>query len=279
MLSQCTQSLFSNWNTSFTNASFVVRPINNQQSNYVQEMVSLNRQRKNQQFQRFFTKKTQLEGSNYKNSRESTIIFDPQKEKEYETRCEQGDIQAIIDYGESLVRGINGVKTDAKKAAKYFKIGSDKNDTRCMHDYATCLLDGIGVDVDVEQAASLFKEASKKGNIESMYLLYICYIKGAKLDKDEVFRYLKTSADKNYPYSYLFYGMTLIYRNDLIKSDIKKGVYYIKKASEQGLAPAQVEYAKLLLNGKLIPKDEKLAAHFLLILRIKMVAFIMLRCS
>lgn len=283
MLSKCSLPL-SNWKSYFTNCSTPISTLNLHKSDIVQTMITVNRSGNCKDFQRFFTKKSApIEKTSAK-----PVYFDPETAKEYEARCEQGDVQAIVLYGDSLLGGLNGAKMDKEKAVRYFKIGADKNDLQCMFHYAFCLYRGDGVQRNVEKAISIFKEAARRGHAQSMYFLFQCYLDGVKLDKLEVLRYLKDSADQNYIYSLIAYGMQLplgdpqrieylkraadqgsqigefIYGYDLLISnkDTQKGLFYIKKSADSGFHLAQIQYGKLLYEGNVVKKDLKAASHY-----------------
>lgn len=292
MLRKVSFSTISKWKPSFSSPINLISldSILSQKNSPIQTMISSN---KSQEFQRFFTKKADQSIPDIQQP--NKILFtDPLKIKEYESRCEKGDLQAISEYAPCLLFGINGVQCDSSKAAKYFKIGSEKHDTESTFYYGFCLFNGQGVKTDFSKAASLFKESAEKGKTQSFLYLYYCYNEGKGVQKDEnqAISYLQTAADRGLPYAITLYGVRLpeddpkkyeylkkaaelgeiegqfhygsflIRGNSVLKADKGKGFFYLVKAAEGGLAAAQNYIGDVFMQGIIGPKDEGMAVHY-----------------
>lgn len=86
----------------------------------------------NLQFQRFFSK-------SHIDTQVQIIHYDQKTAKEYESRCEKGDIEGVRTYGPDLLYGLKGLKSNLNKAMQYIKYGFEKQDLRCKYIIAQLL--------------------------------------------------------------------------------------------------------------------------------------------
>lgn len=248
--------------------------LNIESHNFTRALISKNQSQKTQEFQRLFTK---------------SIHSDSMPKQDYELICEEGNIAAIHEYADSLI------KENPSKAAYCYKIGSEKQDIKCMYDYGICLYLGKGVKKDYSAAFKLFEESSKKGNTDSYFCLYICYLygHGVQSDKEKAADYFQRLARKDYinsftPYciseyfqdynkqqffhqaaeqgekhSEFLYSLSILFGAGHDAQDIEKGLYYLKKSADEGYPPSQERYGEFLLKGYFVESDIKLSMKYL----------------
>ena len=249
---------------------------------------------------------TQFTGKRYfsktpKETEKKEEQYDEKKAKEFENKCQNGDVNAMYEYGRALLEGTDGIKKDFEKSARYFKQGADLNDPKCMNSYGLCLLYGDGVKQDSKAAFSYFRKAADCGNSEAQYYVGFCYQMGQGVEKNEkeFIKYLKMSADNGYSEACSIYG-TMLLRQEDQKTDSTSLAYqyfkkaadlgdingqyiygmalltgapgvsmnkgqaavYLKKAAEQSHSDAQCIYGHLLYHGDGVPKDLKEATRF-----------------
>jgi len=63
------------------------------------------------------------------------------------------------------------IKHDEALALKYFMLSSEQGNKDAKHDYALCLLEGIGCKIEKQKAIEVLKENFKDGHLESMRFL------------------------------------------------------------------------------------------------------------
>lgn len=242
--------------------------------NFTHSLISKNQLGKTQEFQRLFTK---------------SINYDSKPKQDYELICEEGNITSIREYADFII------KEFPSKAAYCYKIGSEKQDIKCMYDYGICLYLGKGVKKDYTAAFKLFEESSKKGNTDSYFCLYICYLfgHGVQSNKEKAADYFQRSARKDYfssftPYgisecfkdynkqqfflqaakqgekhSEFLYGLSILFGAGHDAQDIEKGLHYLKKSADEGYPPSQERYGEFLLKGYFVESDIKLSMKYL----------------
>jgi TPR repeat protein len=163
--------------------------------------------------------------------------------------AKQGDQLSMAQVGESYLLG-RGVKKNGQEAAKWLQAAlrwirqaaeADYSDGQVMLGYM--YENGLGVGPDLAKAVELYRKAAEQKNPVGQYNLGVMYANGigVKNNEAEAAGWYRSSAANGY----------------------QDGVTALKGLAEEGSAPAQYELASMLLEGKVVPQDDKQAVELL----------------
>lgn len=176
----------------------------------------------------------------------------------FKIAADQGYNPAILSYG-LMMKKIN-----KKESAKYFKIGAENNDPKCMFHYASALSNGEGIPQNKVEAANYFKSAADNGVPEAMlaYGLALENGDGVNANKKEAVNYFKLAADNGQTEALVCYAIHLANGDvDGLPSDKKKALDLFQKAADDGNVKGMHHFADLVLSDGVCPnrKDDALS--------------------
>ena len=173
-----------------------------------------------------------------------------------------GDPAAQTLLGEIYSRGL-GVAQDLKEAAHWYKASAESGNPEGQFRYAMMLLDGKDVSPDAKKAKEMMKAAAEKGLPLAEYnyaqMLIEASPTGGFTDAMPYFAKAADAgvADAQYALAQLYeYGKG-------VEVDDVQARHWLKAASINGLAIAQIEYGIWLINGKGGPAKPQDGFHFL----------------
>ncbi|OHT12254.1 hypothetical protein TRFO_18063 [Tritrichomonas foetus] len=210
----------------------------------------------------------------------------------FKTAADLGSPKAQAEMGFIFYNGSVFCNKDPQTAAKYFKLAADNGNDIGQLNYALMLLnreytffdeleetspsyssqnsqnsqanneiDSSQYDLNASRAVKYLQMAADQHMPQAQYHLakQLMCGEGISVDMNKAEHYLKLSADKNYIPS--VYQYALLQKNT--HHNYKAAAKYMKKAANSNDVYAQVQYAKMLLNGEGVEKNEKLANEFL----------------
>lgn len=147
-----------------------------------------------------------------------------------ETSAEQGNAEAQFRLGAIYGNG-DGVELDHQRALAYFNQAARQGHENALITLAWMYANGTGVDVDEKRARELYLLAADHGSAKAQYVV------------GTMFRFAQ-------------YG---------VQQDVARALDYYTRAANQGLATAQFALGKLLLEGKLVERDDVTALQWLML--------------
>jgi TPR repeat protein len=105
--------------------------------------------------------------------------------KEWQPLAEKGDVRSQVALGELYLRG-DGVRTDPRAAADWFRRAADKGFADGQYALAVLIRDGNGVRKDLLAAAELFLKASLQKHAGAQFALARLYELGQGVEQDDV---------------------------------------------------------------------------------------------
>jgi len=192
----------------------------------------------------------------------------------YKKAAEQGFSNAQCNLGNCYKYG-SGVEEDYIQAAYWYRKAAEQGDSQAQCYLGDFYRFGDGVEMDVDQARYWYMKAAEKGDVFAMSSLYQIY----RLEYNDAVNalyWLKQSAENGYAeYQYelasMFYKGSEIYKSDsvinyevpnLIEADKKQGIFWYKKAAEQGHNRAQFRLGELYEEGDGVEKDPVKAVQY-----------------
>ena len=150
--------------------------------------------------------------------------------KEFKTKAEQGDSQAMLMVGSCYFIGA-GVEQDSAKAFEWYKKSADAGNVDAMLMLGGCYQSGLDVKQDLKKAFQYYQKAADTGNASAMLMLGGCYYLGLGVDKDlkQAFQWYKKSAELGNANAMLMLGNYYNLGSSLDK-DLEKAFEWYKKA-------------------------------------------------
>jgi len=166
----------------------------------------------------------------------------------YELARKAGNIEANRYLGNIYLSG-RMVPHDYKKAAEYFREGSDWGDAASMVSYAKLYLEGKGVPKDFSRYIALLKESSGYGNSQADYLLAMTL---DSTDKKTSRQYFKQAIDRGNRYAAVQYAI-LLKRDKPSDPAINE---YISQAAHSDDPDVLIEVYRNFPNTDAVPRAE-----------------------
>jgi TPR repeat protein len=174
----------------------------------------------------------------------------------YRKSAELGEPRGMFHYGESLI------ETNPGEAAKWFERLTSIGDSSGQFKFGSMLIDGKGVVKDVEKGIGLIELACGQGNSDAQCKYGVLVMEGVVQKSDSAaFEAFGRSAVQEYPIGLWLYAHCFLGGIGTAK-DPDLGHRLLCKAADFGHAEAQLVVANSFLNGRDVPKDERLALAY-----------------
>lgn len=172
--------------------------------------------------------------------------------EEIQAKAEHGDAVAQRSLGVMYARG-EGVTKNQAEALKWFRKAADQGLAAAQYDVGIVYGLGEGVPQDPVEAFKWFKKAADQNLPAAMYALGGAYLegKGVAKDLDKAFQYFKKSAESEYVPAEAEVGVIYMAQKDTVT-----GIYWLKKAADQGHLVGQYYLGMAYSKGDGVIKDE-----------------------
>ncbi len=185
---------------------------------------------------------------------------------ELQEKADAGDIRAQLNLGYMYLYGLNGLKTDYKKALHYYKLAAEKDDPEALNNLGSLYFNGLGTTVDYKKAIEYFDRASRLGSDDAAVSLAIIYLGSSPatktmVDFEKIYKLLKQAESTNNTAKFLI-GYSY-YQGFLVKQNYRKAFILIKLVADAQYDEAQYVLADLYINGYGVPKNYARAVEYL----------------
>lgn len=182
----------------------------------------------------------------------------------YETLAFKKDPESIHSYGNCFYFG-EGREADNIKACKLYQESAHLGLASAQRDYSGCFKHNLHGEESIELALFWIKKAAQQNDplaleyLEEIETGQVDYVKeNPQLAFNTLKRYAVTSDEDAQ------LALAKIYSNDEIALyDLKKSIYWYKKAADQGNNEAEFETGKAYLNGIVLEQDLEHAFYWL----------------
>ena len=171
----------------------------------------------------------------------------------------KGSRMASETLGVIYEYGMDGVKIDNKKAAKYYeKAGTPKAHYR----HGILYLNGdIGKqkESDIAKGMELVSQAADEGYIDAIYTMGYCYETGRNVDSvdhNKAVSYFKQLADNEIASGQFKMGLYYELGDGGLEADSAKAIEYYRKAADQGHGEAMCYLGDFYRIGQFLPLDK-----------------------
>ena len=171
----------------------------------------------------------------------------------------KGSRMASETLGVIYEYGMDGVKIDNKKAAKYYeKAGTPKAHYR----HGILYLNGdIGKqkESDIAKGMELVSLAADEGYIDAIYTMGYCYETGRNVDSvdhSKALSYFKQLADNDIASGQFKMGLYYELGDGGLEADSAKAIEYYRKAADQGHGEAMCYLGDFYRIGQFLPLDK-----------------------
>ncbi|WP_295093767.1 tetratricopeptide repeat protein [Ruminococcus sp.] len=170
--------------------------------------------------------------------------------------AEQGHIDAQIKLGKAYYHG-DRIKQDREKAHLWIRKAALRGNAEAQYYLGNCFCHGSGVDYDYKAKMKWYMKSAEQGFAPAQYEIGQNLLLNKPLEfmtqqeKDEVYKWIKLSADQEYPEA--VWVLSILYALGAgVKQDSKKSDMLKHKASELGYSFATMYLAdKFKKNGEL----------------------------
>lgn len=143
-------------------------------------------------------------------------------------RAEGGDAEAQYRLGFLYGNG-EGVPLDHAQAEYWFSLAARQGHEAALLDLAWLYATGTGIEIDEARARDLYLLAAEHGSGKAQYIAATLYRFGQ-------------------------YG---------VQPDMSRALHYYQLAAERGISSAQFALAKLLMEGKVVERDDVVALQWM----------------
>ena len=186
----------------------------------------------------------------------------------FKEASDAGNVSATFNLGIIYAKG-RGVEIDEKKAFEYYKKAAFGGLAQAQYNYALWLREGRVEEANPIEAMEWFKVWSNKNFDRSLIELAKGYEDGSAGRRDyreavKLYRRARSNEDvrDNSPYLNSTFYLGRLYLKGLgVSKDIKKGLRFIKEASDGNVIEALLEMAKIYEEGRYIEKNLKSALN------------------
>lgn len=157
--------------------------------------------------------------------------------------ADSGSLKAQRLYSQLALHG-EGVTENKKASAHYLKLAAQNGDVESQYDYARMLETGENVAVNVKDAVKYYRMAALQGDVRSQRSLAHLLEAGKGVSKDviEAIKFYRMAADQGD-------GEAQFRLSKLLPQE--EGMVYMKASADNGIAEAQTEYGRLILQHDL----------------------------
>jgi TPR repeat protein len=178
--------------------------------------------------------------------------------KRIEADSNDGPAMALVA---ELYRDGLSVKQSQEEANKWYKLAADRGDPQAQYSLGLSYLEGRGMARDLKQARVYFEKAAEKNQPVALYNLAIMAIDSEIQDFKSAADLFRRSMDGGYPDA--AYALSMFYKEGTgVPKDPVMATSLLKRAADEKLTPAVVDYAIALFNGIGTEKNEELAAKY-----------------
>jgi TPR repeat protein len=180
--------------------------------------------------------------------------------KRLETDSKDGPAMTLV--GQLYKDGL-GVRRDQKEAIRWFKLGADAGDPQGAFSLALAYLRGQGVEESREAAIPWLEKAAAKDHSGAIYNLGMLAIDGDIQDFARAnTMFARAAALGNMDAAY---ALGLLYKEGRgVPRDPALAAQWLRRAADEHIVAAEVDYAVMLFNGDGVEKDEAGAARYFL---------------
>jgi TPR repeat protein len=141
---------------------------------------------------------------------------------------------------------------------------ADQGDTDAMVDYGILLERGDGVPQDLFEARRRYRQAAGRGNLRGMVNLgsFLVTGRGGRRDQKEAQGWFRRAAEAGSPAGMRCLA-NLLFSGLGVPPDPEQGLTWYRRAAEAGDLPARSALGLLLLRGEGVPRDEQEGLHWL----------------
>lgn len=166
-------------------------------------------------------------------------------------------IGAMYNYGQ-------GTEQDYTEAFKWFQNSAAAGNQYAMFALGNLYFYGKGVDKNTEKAFHWYRRSAEKNNAYAAYMTARMLQNGTGTEKntEQAEKYYKTayegfrSMEVNTKDGDLLYKLGIMTMNGIgCEADKNVGAEYLRRGAELKNVHAMCEYGKLLVEGKIVPKD------------------------
>lgn len=179
--------------------------------------------------------------------------------------AEQGDAYSQTRLGQSYENG-DGVAQDFKQARKWYELAARQGRLEAQLLLAILYEEGPKVDGDYQEAVKWYRLAADQGSSEAQRRLALLYRSGNAGDfpDEEIRKYMLRSVEQGNMTAVADVGMFFLYDVDadnMIAADRAAALF--KRAADKGDAAGQMRLGRAYSLGIGVPKDARLAQHWL----------------
>ena len=192
-----------------------------------------------------------------------SMLYDAQgnteKSNEYIFKGDKaGDRDCAEIIGTMYEFGYDGMKTDAKKAAKYYERSQS---AKSLYRLGLLYLNGEvgkGKKADLDKGLNYVMQSAAMGNVDAIYSLGYCYETGAyvdSVDHEKAVQLFQLLADNDVPAGQFKMGLYYELGDGGIEADSVKAIEYYQKAADQGHGEAMCYLGDFYRLGRYMPLD------------------------
>ncbi|MDB6068987.1 MAG: hypothetical protein JWL81_158 [Verrucomicrobiales bacterium] len=169
----------------------------------------------------------------------------------YTKAAEAGDPNAALKLGVLFSEGAEGVEKDDRKAMESFRRAADRGQTVAMYNVGTYYEKGRGVAANPAESLKWHLKAAMSGLGLAQREIGLRYREGRGMVKDSVaaISWLGRAAGTGDTQGALALADMLLTGEGGMAPDVKNAIAILTRASELGLAPAQVRLAEVHASG------------------------------
>lgn len=159
-----------------------------------------------------------------------------------------------------------GTEVNLPKAGEYFEKAAELDNPDAMFGLGKLYLNPEYGNHDVSKAVEHLLKAAKNGHSQAQYLLGKLFLTGEMVTKNTAYalRWLEESVAQDNSYAQYLMGKTLLYGNEDIPSDTRRGVELLEQSISQQNSIAAYVLGKAYLEGKAVQQDMEKAVNLLM---------------
>lgn len=171
------------------------------------------------------------------------------------------DAAALTLLGELYNQGL-GVRQDPVKAAEWYRLAARRGEPHALSALGLMAIDGRGMEKNPGRGKAWLEEAAAKGEPAAAYNLALLLLStGTAPDLARAVELLRIAAGAELSDAQHALGVLYLRGRGVAKDPVEAARWFYK-ATLNGNAAGEVEYAILLFNGDGLPKNEALAARY-----------------
>jgi len=170
-----------------------------------------------------------------------------------------GDPDSQYFLGLLYLAGEGNYEMDAKKAAYWFSLATEKGNRNAQYHLGLLYLKGEGVEKDSKKGIRLLQETASSGNSDAQNYLGLLYLNGEGVEENpqKGMLLLEQAAESGNVDAQNNLGMYYL------ETDYSQAVVWFLKAAEQGLPDAQYNLASMYLAGLGVKQNKEQAIHWM----------------